>query len=58
MEKSAMAPNNPEEIVFKLLALSVAARGWVAFAVAVPVAVILLAIAWRIVRSPKKPSAG
>jgi hypothetical protein len=58
MEKSAMTPDSHEEIVFKLLALSVAARGWVAFAVAVPVAIILLAVAWRIIRPRRKPSTG
>jgi hypothetical protein len=37
-----------EKIVFKLLALSVSAHGWVAVIVAVPVVAILFAIAWRI----------
>jgi hypothetical protein len=43
-----MPSNAPEEIVFKLLALTVSARGRVAFGITAAVALVLTAIAWRI----------
>lgn len=39
---------DPEELLFKMLGLTLSARGRVAVLMATPVAVILLAVAWRI----------
>jgi hypothetical protein len=40
--------DNPEEIILKVVGLTLSARGRVAILMAAPVAVVLLAVAWRI----------
>ena len=41
-------PPRPDEILFKLLGVTVSARGGVASKVAIAISVVLLAMAWRI----------
>ena len=41
-------PKKPEELEVKMPGIAVAARGWVALIVAVPVGMILLVVAWRL----------
>jgi hypothetical protein len=43
-------PDNPNELLFSFIGMSLSARGAVAFIVAMAVAVLILATAWRLVR--------
>jgi hypothetical protein len=48
VEESVVAKDNPEELLLKLLGLTLSARGRVALLIAPTVAVLLLVVAWRI----------
>jgi hypothetical protein len=48
MKESVMPKDNPEELLLKLLGLTLSARGRVAMMMAAPVAALLLIVAWRI----------
>jgi hypothetical protein len=46
MENSALAP---EKLLFSFLTLKVSASGWIARVLVFPLALLILAMAWRIV---------
>jgi hypothetical protein len=49
MEESVVAKDNPEELLLKIVGLTLSARGREAVRmIAVPVAILLLVVAWRI----------
>jgi hypothetical protein len=48
MKESAVPKDNSEELLFKIVGVTLSARGRVAVLMAAPVAVLVLAVAWRI----------